>query len=381
LHKDKRVCVLERGQWWVSPEMPSTSQGTTDGNSTVRQYLEEGNIPYSTYIYPDNIKGLLRVFGNSRTINCIRGLYDYRIFKNVHVVAASGVGGGSLVYFNVTEKPDSSIYKYWPIQSDKRPLDAKYFYKDIYGKGAADKHNGNRTDIDGALFDYFDIAANFIGVNTITTTAALGKFKLPRTKVFQDTARKMHKNYHILLNSTKTDYMGNLDLDLDAKLSITDIPDGLFNDLHPTKIEKLNIENNVCQRQGRCGLGCIPESRHTLNYRFFDAISAGKPIDIFSLCNVDRIEESHDNSSYRYKVFFKDYRNSKHGNDMTIQANQVILAAGTLGSTEILLRSDALQLSKALGTRFSTNGDTFGVINPTREIVNATLGSYDNIYC
>jgi hypothetical protein len=45
LHKDKRVCVLERGQWWVSPEMPSTSQGTTDGNSTVRQYLEEGNIP------------------------------------------------------------------------------------------------------------------------------------------------------------------------------------------------------------------------------------------------------------------------------------------------------------------------------------------------
>ncbi len=77
--------------------------------------------------------------------------------------------------------------------------------------------------------------------------------------------------------------MGNLDLDLDGKLSITDIPDGLFNDLHPTKIEKLNIENNVCQRQGRCGLGCIPESRHTLNYRFFDAISAGKPIDIFPL--------------------------------------------------------------------------------------------------
>ena len=45
-----------------------------------------------------------------------------------------------------------------------------------------------------------------------------------------------------------------------------------------------------------------------------------------------------------------------------------------MGSTQILLRSDALQLSKALGTRFSTNGDTFGVINPTREIVNATLG-------
>ena len=32
------------------------------------------------------------------------------------------------------------------------------------------------------------------------------------------------------------------------------------------------------------------------------------------------------------------------------------------------------QLSKFLGTRFSTNGDTFGVINPTREIVDASLG-------
>jgi hypothetical protein len=125
----------------------------------------------------------------------------------------------------------------------------------------------------------------------------LGKFKLPRTKVFQDTAKQINKTYHNLLNTTKTDYKGNLDLDLDAKLSITDIPDGLFNDLHPTKIEKMkyNVENNVCQRQGRYGLGCIPESRHTLNYGFFDAISAGKPIDIFPLCTVDRIEESNDN--------------------------------------------------------------------------------------
>ena len=31
-HKVKRVGVLERGQWWVSHEMPATSKGTIDGS-------------------------------------------------------------------------------------------------------------------------------------------------------------------------------------------------------------------------------------------------------------------------------------------------------------------------------------------------------------
>ena len=38
-----------------------------------------------------------------------RGLYDYRISSKVHTIAGSGVGGGSLVYTNVTEEPDESV--------------------------------------------------------------------------------------------------------------------------------------------------------------------------------------------------------------------------------------------------------------------------------
>ena len=125
--------------------------------------------------------------------------------------SASGVGGGFWVYFNVTERPDSSVYKDWPIQSDNMPLDAKFSYKDIYGNKDADLNYENQSDIDSKqLFDYFDIAANFICVNTITTTAGMGKFKFPRTKVFQDTARIINKSYHNLLNTIKTDYKGNL---------------------------------------------------------------------------------------------------------------------------------------------------------------------------
>jgi cholesterol oxidase len=50
-------------------------------------------------------------------------------------------------------------------------------------------------------------------------------------------------------------------------------------------------------------------------------------------------------------------------NDFYIDAAEIILAAGSLNSTEILLRSQAhgLSLSPALGTKFSGNGDFFGL--------------------
>jgi cholesterol oxidase len=47
----------------------------------------------------------------------------------------------------------------------------------------------------------------------------------------------------------------------------------------------------------------------------------------------------------------------------TLDARQVVLSAGSLNSTEILLRSEAngLSVSPALGTKFNGNGDFFGV--------------------
>jgi cholesterol oxidase len=50
----------------------------------------------------------------------------------------------------------------------------------------------------------------------------------------------------------------------------------------------------------------------------------------------------------------------------------VILAAGTLGSTEILLRSQeqGLPLSKQVGNHFSTNGDMIGFAYNTDHIIN-----------
>src|SRR5215213_10118166 len=375
----RRVCILERGQWWVSHEMPTpdaANNGTIDGEPTLRGYLTKNDMPYGTWAYPDNTKGLLNLFGNSRPINNLKGVYDYKAMRNVHIISASGVGGGSLVYTNVTEEPDSSVYQDWATQNDGKPPLSP---------------------------EYFEMASRFIGVNSIITTAGIGKFILPRARSFQNAAES---------DMVKKNLM-NVD-SLDAKLSITDIPatDVLFSQEGPFKLKKpidamtpqelkdtLNKinnkykkENNVCQRQGRCIFGCIPGARHTLNKQIFSRISQGAPLDVHPLCEVIEIGETTEGQGYKYYVKFLDYRDvidlkdtprrqlsddEKKRITKTIQTKNFILAAGSLGSIEILLKcknSQSLQLSDMLGKKFSTNGDLLGVINPTKENVDASRG-------
>lgn len=358
----KRVCILERGQWWISHEIPENEkEGTIDQKPTMRQFLEKNKMPYAMWAYPDNLRGVLRLLGNSRPINR-KGVYDYRSMKNVHIIMASGVGGGSLVYSNVTEKPDDTVMENWP-QPDQN-LVQKYQIPN--------------------LEKCFEDAKKFIGTSKISTTAGIGKFKLARSKVFQQAAKTISENdKNVIIRKPENDY-DKLN-PFDADLSITDISFGTFNDPgRPDNADKAKYkdnETNTCQRQGRCVLGCIPGSRHTLNKFLVGAISKQKPLDIHPLCEVDTIEvnkgddASVDASYYKYKINIKDYRDDKNGTDRVVYAKTVVLAAGSIGSTEILLRSSAkLKLSKKLGFQFTTNGDLLGVINPTNEVVDASRG-------
>jgi hypothetical protein len=372
----RRVCVLERGQWWVSHEIPYGANGTIDNSQTLRGYLIKNDMPYGTWAYPDDTKGLLNIFGNSKQINNLKGIYDYTGMRNVNIITASGVGGGSLVYNNVIAEPDESVYKDWVTQNDgKPPLSS----------------------------EYFEMANKFIGINSITTTAAIGKFKLPQAQVFQNAAKSNTVNKNLVNRES-----------LDAKLSITDIPDTevLFSKEGPLELDKeiedmtseelketlhevknkYKKETNVCQRHGRCVLGCIAESRHTLSDQLYSKIKDGAPLDIHPLCEVLDIGEITGEQDYKYYVKFVDYRDIIDLKDLprseltdeekkkiakTIKTKKVILAAGSLGSTEILFKcknSQSLQLSDMLGKKFSTNGDLLGVINPTKENVDATRG-------
>ena len=47
-----------------------------------------------------------------------KGLYNYFLSDDAHVLTASGVGGGSLIYSGVNLQPDPSVYAGWPIPLD-----------------------------------------------------------------------------------------------------------------------------------------------------------------------------------------------------------------------------------------------------------------------
>lgn len=417
----RKIILLERGQWWVSHELPASpsSHEFEDTSKSplsrkgIREFLEFYNLPYNTWPYPDNLNGLFEFLGNLHNGNNRYGLLDYRISKKVHTLTASGVGGGSLIYTNVTEEPNEDVINSW-----KNNLDLGIDYSD--------------------LLTYFKMARGFIGVNKIATNASIGDVKLPRSKAFHDSVNKIKKNLPAgtsITNKVSFDPSSSLVEDIFAvDLSISDIPyrkdeetffkkaksyNTIRTDIQNNNdtrdkvaalLRKYNIETNQCQRQGRCAIGCIPGARHTNNKKLFEYLrdkDKGKHFEVRALAEVYDIEPLNGGQD-GYRVYYNDYgareskeiniswtsgtqsfklnatlfRRKKNGVEKSIECKTLILAAGALGSTEILLKSinttrstgQKLKLSDRLGKGYSTNGDLLGIVTSTKSNIYATRG-------
>ena len=91
------------------------------------------------------------------------------------------------------------------------------------------------------------------------------------------------------------------------------------------------------------------------------ADGAPKPgATIFTQTKVEWLEKL---AAGGWRIHGKHVNDDGSGNEFTLDAGEVILSAGSLNSTEILLRSEmhGLSVSPALGTKFSGNGDFFGL--------------------
>src|SRR5215470_4571687 len=90
----RSVCVLERGKKWDKQDFPRTL----------------GQMAHAFWNYHDF------------------GLLDYRVFRNIDVIQAAGLGGGSLVYFNVHKraKPEIFAQPRWPQNIKRQTLDPFY---------------------------------------------------------------------------------------------------------------------------------------------------------------------------------------------------------------------------------------------------------------
>ncbi len=375
----ERVCILERGAWHTSPE-----SWPDEYKSKVAEFIADRLREF--WAMPDHSTGLMTLLGKLRNlpptgkfwpIDIILkliywsfhyrkninpyGLYDLKGFSDCYGIVASGVGGGSLIYSGVLALPEREIMEEEYCEPGNLPWKPKWKIK----------YDELEPLMMYAKYKFIEASKVY------SIQAGYGEdFMLSKTKNFQDAADGLKKN-------PKYDITFELS-DLAIKESPTwDLEEGKW-------------ITTFCRREGRCNLGCLPGARNTLNKKLAKAAKV-LPISIFELAEVKTIRPINDGVK-GYEIEFFDWRpqpfvdNDKDerrrritrtGRQCKIRVQRLILAAGTYGTTELILRSkenfkdlnyDVTPERPIAGTRLSVNGDTYAFMTPTRNAVYSTRG-------
>jgi len=350
--KNKSVLILERGVWWLTPEL--TAENPMNPFLKTRPKTQ----PVQYWPRPDHRSGVIDLLSVVKASGALGGLQDfangiadffsgrkrpqplyrYHTFDEADVLTASGVGGGSLIYSNVTLEPFfDTVAQQYPVMNS--------------WPGSAHLTSAN-----------YAAALTWMTTNRGTPSGIVTKYP-----------NAIPQNQLSTINSSDPRLLGRARFLRDASTSATLPPDVQNKIVEPWGHLKLQVaeadpaatptNKNYCERQGRCFLGCLPGARHTLNKTLLKQLplAAENRVFVRPLADVDFIEPL---PTGGYTVHYKALEDGDHFNPT---AATVILAAGTLGSTEILLRSrekthGRLVVSDKLGSRFSTNGDFSGFV-------------------
>jgi cholesterol oxidase len=335
--KGKKVMMLERGTFWVTPEKLGQPPASAKDPIPVWAKKQTPPVPVQYWPRPNNRSGLLDFFASVRTGANKEGLYKYSMFNQADILTASGVGGGSLIYSNVTVRPHAEVLQGIGLNLGDAEYQAAYKWMEEF-RG---KLNKIVTKIPLPGRD----------VTNLTTDDYL---YLDRARALRDAAKLSEAKLGIQLPWSPLD------------LSVVEY------DPDQGATSQAQKNHTFCERQGRCILGCLPQARHTLNKTLYSRYFSDptKGVSLSPLAEVRDIKQI----AGGYEVNYRDHRD---GNSKTVSAPMVFLAGGTLGTTEILLRSrdrGGLKLSDKLGTHFSTNGDFGAFCVGTTKPVYSTRG-------
>jgi len=342
--KKKNVLILERGTWWVTPEKLGQPPTTTKDPIPIWAKKQNPEQPVQYWPRPDHKDGLLDLFACIRHAGNPNGLYQYSFFPQAHVLTANGVGGGSLIYSNVTIRP---------------PDEALAILKQQSGMDLTDQDFQNAyawmANFRGKLHQIVT-KIPLPGKNLAQLSAADSYLYLDRSRKLKEALQKIESQFPKL--GIQAAEWGPLDL------SVIDYEDDPQSDAAKA--------HTFCERQGRCMLGCLPAARHTLNKSLYNKLltDPASGVALQPLAKVLWLERKNG----QYIIHYLDQRIDA---EQTVSAPMVFLCAGTLGSTEILLRSrdkGALPLTDSVGKNFSTNGDFGGFAVDTDSAVYSTRG-------
>jgi len=226
------------------------------------------------------------------------GLYDLHLGRDIHVFVGCGLGGGSLINANVSLPPDPRVWDdpVWPTEIAADQTRQEGFARAQEVLRPVPYPEGLFLDKLTAL----QTSGNALGRDVI---------RPPINVTFE----------------RQVNYAG--------------------------------VEQPACTQCGDCCSGCNVGSKNTVQVTYLaDAFHHGA--EIFTETRVSHVRPERG----RWRVFFEALGHDREkfaAAEQSIMADVVVLAAGTLGSTEILLRSReaGLAVSDRLGERFTGNGD------------------------
>ncbi|MGH3912896.1 MAG: GMC oxidoreductase [Pseudonocardiaceae bacterium] len=248
-----------------------------------------------------------------------QGLFDVRPINEITVVQAAAYGGGSHIYANVQLRmPPDGFDHGWPQEYSRTVLDP-----------------------------YYDLVAYMLDVKPIRSDQPLGL--PPRTRQMREVARKLGRGDQF--------FFPNLALN--------------FGDPAVAKPNRFGVQQFGCRHCAECDIGCNYQSKNTLDLNYL-AVAEQRGADVGTQCEVTRLEQR-DND---YEVIFF---NHAEGAEERVQARTVVLGAGAVNTTELLLRcrdqyGTLPKLSDRLGHRYSGNGDFLAFGFGTKERFDAAVG-------
>jgi cholesterol oxidase len=338
----KSVLMIERGTFWRSPyPLPPITTTELDGFG---DWAKKNNMPVQYWPRPDHRKGLNDFLAALRNLHK-DGLYQYSTFHQADVLTASGVGGGSLIYSNVTIKPADEALARINLNLGAPEFDAaRQWMEGPHGNHGAANRGWLNYIVTKVPMGKDMTAADFVqlGVDPLNPMEdADGAYVLlDRSRALRKAAKEVSQKLGIPMTWEPLE-LSLVEYDIHKDSPATHDSDALLAHTH-------------CERQGRCMLGCVPQARHTLNKTLFKKVLQKPGVTLLPKCKVLQIAQKPGG----YEVTYEDRFTGK--GTQTQFAPMLFLAGGVLGSTEILLRSaraNTLPLSQTLGTKFSTNGD------------------------
>ena len=242
------------------------------------------------------------------------GWLDMRLLRRVAVAQGAGVGGGSLIYVNVSIEADPSVFERgWPAE---------------------------------ITFD--ELKPHYATVGRMLGVATIPRQQWPaRTALMAEAARKVGHG----------ERFGTVEQAITFDPTWSPDEPGAHDASRSRRFTNAyGREQGTCVHLGECAIGCPVLAKNTLDLNYL-ARAESHGADVRPLTVVRSIGRTDDG----YDVHVERIE----GRDLvpsTERARIVVVAAGSLGSTELLLRSRDVArtlpgLPAGLGKGWSTNGD------------------------